>query len=100
VRDGITARVLAVHIAAHGPLSFDQVVELCQGHVTRCQVRHASAALCRDGDLARIVPASTNGPAEQGTPYGPPCPGKDSWPSPSPPSHLHRRSRRQTQAPR
>ena len=36
------------------PLGFDQVVELSGNRVTRAQVRTASAALCREGDLDRI----------------------------------------------
>jgi hypothetical protein len=53
-RDQLTALVLAAHTRADRPLGFNDVVELCRGQVTRAQVSHASAALCRDGDLDRI----------------------------------------------
>jgi hypothetical protein len=53
-RDRITSLVLALHAAVDRPLGFDQVVELSGNRVTRAQVRTASAALCREGDLDRI----------------------------------------------
>jgi hypothetical protein len=53
-RDRITSLVLATHTEQDRPLGFEQVVQLCGGHLTREQVRHASSVLCRDGDLDRV----------------------------------------------
>lgn len=53
-RDRITSLVLGIHAAVDRPLGFDQVVNLSGRRVTRAQVRTASAALCREGDLDRI----------------------------------------------
>jgi hypothetical protein len=52
--DSIISLVLAIHAAVDRPLGFDQLVELAGDRVTRAQVRTASAALCRDGQLDRI----------------------------------------------
>lgn len=53
-RDTVTSLVLAIHAEADRPLGFDQVAGLSSGQVTRAQVRTASAALCRGGQLDRI----------------------------------------------
>lgn len=53
-RESITSVVLSTHTRANRPLGFDDVVRLCDGQVTRDQVRSASASLCRDGDLRRV----------------------------------------------
>src|SRR5215472_15695354 len=53
-RDSVTSLVLAIHAEADRPLGFDQVVGLSGNRVTRDQVRTASVALCRDGQLDRI----------------------------------------------
>ena len=52
--DSVTSLVLAMHAEADRPLGFDRVVDLSGNRVTRAQVRTASAALCRDGQLDRI----------------------------------------------
>lgn len=52
--DSIVSVVLSAHAKARRPLGFEEVVDLCGGRVTRDQVRTASAALCRDGDLDRV----------------------------------------------
>jgi hypothetical protein len=54
-RDSVIALVLSVHAKADRPLGFDQVVELSGNRVTRTQVSVASAALCRGGQLDRIL---------------------------------------------
>jgi hypothetical protein len=52
--DSAISVVLSAHVKARRPLGFEEVVELCGGRVTRDQVRTASSALCRDGNLTRV----------------------------------------------
>lgn len=53
-RDTVVSIVLAIHVEADRPLGFGQVVELAENRITREQVKAASSALCRDGQLDRI----------------------------------------------
>jgi hypothetical protein len=52
--DSVVALVLTTHARQDRPMRFEELVDLCDGRVTRVQVREASAHLCRTGQLDRI----------------------------------------------